>query len=106
MPTAMFAVPGAGTGAYQPAFCRVTGLSVVMSNQIQPPSSNGLELDLELDRRRLVAVVVKLPALHEDPGAGGLAPVHVDAARAGQLRAQHHRLSGSTSAASSWPETR
>ena len=25
MPTAMFAVPGAGTGAYQPAFCSVTG---------------------------------------------------------------------------------
>ena len=41
MPTAMFATPGAGTGAYQPALCSVTALSVVMSNQIQPPSSNG-----------------------------------------------------------------
>src|SRR3977135_741194 len=41
MPTATFARPGAGTGAYQPALCTVTLDSVVMSNQIQPPSSNG-----------------------------------------------------------------
>ncbi len=41
MPTAMLARPGAGTGAYQAASCRMTLVSVVMSNQIQPPSSNG-----------------------------------------------------------------
>src|SRR4029453_11166399 len=41
MPTATLARPGAGTGAYQPALCTVTLELVVMSNQIQPPSSNG-----------------------------------------------------------------
>ena len=41
IPMAMLARPGAGTGEYQPALCTVTLLSVVMSNQIQPPSSNG-----------------------------------------------------------------
>ena len=41
IPTATLARPGAGTGAYQPALCTVTLLLVVMSNQIQPPSSNG-----------------------------------------------------------------
>ncbi len=41
MPTATSARPGAGTGAYHPACFSVTALSVVMSNQIQPPSSNG-----------------------------------------------------------------
>src|SRR3954465_11123479 len=41
IPTATLARPGAGTGAYQPALCTVTLVSVVMSNQIQPPSSNG-----------------------------------------------------------------
>ena len=41
MPTATLARPGAGIGAYQPALCTVTVVSVVMSNQIQPPSSNG-----------------------------------------------------------------
>ena len=41
MPTAILARPGAGREAYQPALCTVTALSVVMSNQIQPPSSNG-----------------------------------------------------------------
>src|SRR5712671_3376767 len=40
MPTATLARPGAGIGAYQPALCTVTLDSVVMSNQIQPPSSN------------------------------------------------------------------
>src|ERR1700712_2104253 len=40
MPTATLARLGAGCGAYQPAPCTVTGVSVVMSNQIQPPSSN------------------------------------------------------------------
>src|SRR4051794_15097888 len=40
MPTATLARPGAGSGAYQPALCTVTLASVVMSNQIQPPSSN------------------------------------------------------------------
>src|SRR4029450_6675205 len=42
MPTATLARPGAGTGAYQPALCMVTVELVVMSNQIQPPSSNGV----------------------------------------------------------------
>ncbi len=41
IPTATLARPGAGTGAYQPALCTVAFDSVVMSNQIQPPSSNG-----------------------------------------------------------------
>ncbi len=41
MPTAMLAVPGAGSVAYQPPLIRLTSVSVVMSNQIQPPSSNG-----------------------------------------------------------------
>ena len=41
MPTAILARPGAGRGAYQPALCTLTAESVVMSNQIQPPSSNG-----------------------------------------------------------------
>src|SRR5690242_7624312 len=41
MPMATSARPGAWTGAYQPALCTVTAVSVVMSNQIQPPSSNG-----------------------------------------------------------------
>src|SRR6476620_7750875 len=41
MPTATLAGPGAGTGAYQPTLCTVTLELVVMSNQIQPPSSNG-----------------------------------------------------------------
>src|SRR6478752_3907255 len=41
MPTAMLARAGAGTGAYQAALCTVTAVSVVMSNQIQPPSSKG-----------------------------------------------------------------
>src|SRR5258705_13331437 len=40
MPTATLARPGAGIGAYQPALCTVVLDSVVMSNQIQPPSSN------------------------------------------------------------------
>src|SRR5258708_38389381 len=40
MPTATLARPGAGVGAYQPALCTVVLDSVVMSNQIQPPSSN------------------------------------------------------------------
>src|SRR5258707_3071398 len=40
MPTATLARPGAGIGAYQPALCTVVFDSVVMSNQIQPPSSN------------------------------------------------------------------
>src|SRR4051812_40254939 len=40
MPTAMLARLGGDTGAYQPALCTVTLVSVVMSNQIQPPSSN------------------------------------------------------------------
>lgn len=39
IPTAMLARPGAAVGEYQPALCSVTSLSVVMSNQIQPPSS-------------------------------------------------------------------
>src|ERR1700758_3102838 len=42
MPTATLAVPGAGSVAYQPPLSRLTAVSVVMSNQIQPPSSNGL----------------------------------------------------------------
>src|SRR5689334_9616722 len=42
IPMATFARPGAGIGAYQPAWCSVVGESVVMSNQIQPPSSNGV----------------------------------------------------------------
>ena len=41
MPTATSARPGAGTEAYQAALCTVVSVSVVMSNQIQPPSSNG-----------------------------------------------------------------
>ena len=41
MPRATTAGPGAGTGAYQPALCTVDLASVVMSNQIQPPSSKG-----------------------------------------------------------------
>src|ERR1700750_2530291 len=41
IPTATLARPGAGTGAYQPALCTVTLELVGMSNQIQPPSSNG-----------------------------------------------------------------
>ncbi|CFR66702.1 Uncharacterised protein [Mycobacterium tuberculosis] len=41
MPTAMLAVPGAGLVAYQPPLCRVTAVSVVMSNQTHPPSSKG-----------------------------------------------------------------
>src|SRR6185437_14161808 len=41
MPTATLARPGGGAGAYQPALCTVTLELVVMSNQIQPPSSNG-----------------------------------------------------------------
>ncbi len=41
MPTATVASPGASTGAYQPALSSTTSVSVVMSNQIQPPSSNG-----------------------------------------------------------------
>src|SRR6476646_2575637 len=41
MPTATLARPGAAVGAYQPALCTVTLVSVVMSNLIQPPSSNG-----------------------------------------------------------------
>ena len=41
IPTAMSARPGAGTGAYQAALCTTVLVSVVMSNQIQPPSSNG-----------------------------------------------------------------
>src|SRR6478609_8217308 len=41
MPTATLARPGAAVGAYQPALRTVTLLSVVMSNQIHPPSSNG-----------------------------------------------------------------
>src|ERR1700754_4017704 len=41
MPTATLARPGAGSGAYQPALCTVMLELVVMSNQIQPPSSNG-----------------------------------------------------------------
>src|SRR5690349_21440829 len=41
MPTAMFARPGAGVGAYQPALCTRTAVLLVMSNQIQPPSSKG-----------------------------------------------------------------
>src|SRR5262245_57458795 len=44
MPTATLGRPGAGTGAYQPAWCTVTLELVVMSNQIQPPSSNGSRL--------------------------------------------------------------
>src|SRR6476660_2955235 len=44
IPTATLARPGAGVGAYQPALCTVTLVSVVMSNQIQPPSSNGSRL--------------------------------------------------------------
>src|SRR5882724_11574712 len=40
MPTATLARPGAGIGAYQPALCTVVLDSLVMSNQIQPPSSN------------------------------------------------------------------
>src|SRR5689334_23618146 len=42
MPTATLARPGAAVGAYQPARCTVTLVSVVMSNQIQPPSSKGV----------------------------------------------------------------
>ena len=41
MPTVMSARPGAGTGAYQAALCTVVVVSVVMSNQIHPPSSKG-----------------------------------------------------------------
>ncbi len=41
MPMAMSARPGASIGAYQPPRSRVTAVSVVMSNQIQPPSSKG-----------------------------------------------------------------
>ena len=41
MPTVMFARPGAGTGAYQAALCTTVLVSVVMSNQIHPPSSKG-----------------------------------------------------------------
>src|SRR5246127_2795801 len=41
MPTATLALPGAGSVAYQPPLSRLTLVSVVMSNQIQPPSSNG-----------------------------------------------------------------
>ncbi|SLJ16032.1 Uncharacterised protein [Mycobacteroides abscessus subsp. abscessus] len=41
MPTAMLPSPGASSGAYQPPASSVTAVSVVMSNQIQPPSSNG-----------------------------------------------------------------
>ena len=41
MPTATLARPGATSGAYQPALCSVDLVFVVMSNQIQPPSSNG-----------------------------------------------------------------
>ena len=41
IPTAILARPGAVVGAYQPALCMVHSVSVVMSNQIQPPSSNG-----------------------------------------------------------------
>ena len=49
MPTAMLALPGAGSVAYQPPLSRLTAVSVVMSNQIQPPSSNGLRRHLDLD---------------------------------------------------------
>ena len=41
IPTAISARPGAASGAYQAALCMVHLVSVVMSNQIQPPSSNG-----------------------------------------------------------------
>src|SRR4051794_36916861 len=36
--------------------------------------------------------MVKRPALHEDPSAGGLASVYVDPTGPGQLYTQHHRL--------------
>ena len=60
MPTATLARPGAGTGAYQPALCTVTVVSVVMSNQIQPPSSNGSRpISNSIERRRHRSVAVR-----------------------------------------------
>ena len=70
-----------------------------MSNQIQPPSSNGARSDLELDGGAAPTsdpggprIAGDRRAAHGDPGAGGLGPVDVDAGAAGELDAQHHRL--------------
>ena len=55
----------------------MTAVSVVMSNQIQPPSSNGREFDLELERG---VAVLELAAPDVDARRVGLRAVHVDAA--------------------------